>query len=845
MIRYFYRTVAAHLRSSPVLYTLTALGVALGVASVVSIQLLNQSAIASFSGSLRAIDGDADILILGETGTFSERVYTRVLGEPDVAAAWPIYRARAAVSGHDGLFLKIIGLDLVSAASLPLLRALRPESSGPSGHALLETPGMAISPALSGQVGWEVGDTVEVTSGARRVDLQIQGILDLRHVAPGASRTLALMDIAQAQGIFGGLGRLHEIGVRAREGISVTALAKRMGGRLGPGLRVVTPAQRTEEARSLLGAFRLNLTALSLVSLVVGAFLVFSSMQACLIRQRPEFGLLRCLGATPLQILGLILGEALLVGTVGILLGIPAGYWTARANLDAVSGTLTSVYVLEEIESVDLSFEGLTLGMLVGMGGALAGTLLPALDLSRRETRDLLDGFSLTSRALRYARPLFWAGVCLLTLAGMWYGIFGRSWRPSGFVLAAVVLLALPMGTPFLVQRITGSMRAPDFGFVFGLKSLAASLPNTSVSVAALSMAVCLLVGMTLLVESFRRTLDAWVKSSLRADIYITTETGNNRTQGSGLSTELVSSIETQPGVERVDTLQRVFVNVAQRSIPLAGVDLGTRTGEDGLVFLAGEARQVFRDARRLKGVLVGEPLAHAQKLRLGDSIEFGSPAGPVSFPVIGIYADYTEGGSMTMDRSVMEQTFGLVPIHSLAVFLEKGVDAATVTEDLRSRFSGVPLLIRTHRALRTEILRIFDQTFAVTGILEWVCLLIAVSAITLTLIVIGQEKRREIALYQTLGAYRSQIVWLFMNKGLSMAFLGIVLGSLAGLALGYILIFSIQKNYFGWSIQWSWPWLSLAEDFTVVLFACLVSSLYPALRASQTTALELREEEA
>ena len=199
----------------------------------------------------------------------------------------------------------------------------------------------------------------------------------------------------------------------------------------------------------------------------------------------------------------------------------------------------------------------------------------------------------------------------------------------------------------------------------------------------------------------------------------------------------------------------------------------------------------------------------------------------------------------MTIDRSVMEKRFGPVPVQSLAVFLKKGVDEERVTADLKARFPDVPLLIRTHGSLRTEILRIFDQTFAVTGILEWVCLLIAVSAITLTLIVIAQEKRHEIALYQTLGAYRRQIVWLFIHKGLSMGWMGIVLGSAAGVALGHILIFGIQKNYFGWSIQWFWPWLSLAEDFAVILLACLGSSLYPALRASQTTALELREEEA
>ncbi len=123
-------------------------------------------------------------------------------------------------------------------------------------------------------------------------------------------------------------------------------------------MRVHTPEQRQQDASGLLAAFRLNLTALSLISVFVGLFLVLTAVQAALVRRRTEFGVLRSLGATPRQVLGLIVAEAATVGLVGVVLGVPLGWLAALRNLDSVSGTLTNIYVLEGIETPDPAAAG-------------------------------------------------------------------------------------------------------------------------------------------------------------------------------------------------------------------------------------------------------------------------------------------------------------------------------------------------------------------------------------------------------------------------------------------------------------------------------------------------------
>ena len=270
-----------------------------------------------------------------------------------------------------------------------------------------------------------------------------------------------MTDIAEAQSLFGGAGILHRIGVKAAEGVDLARRRARIEDGLGGRADAVTPSERTGQAQQLLGAFRLNLTALSMVSLLVGTFLVFSSMRACLVWQRREFGVLRSLGSTPAQVLALILGEAALLGVMGVVIGIFAGYWTAIWNLDAVSSTLTNVYMLQEIESLEVSGGTLALAVFAGLGGALSGTLLPALDVWRRDTRTLLDTFPTQSTGIAAARNLFRLGLVLVAGALSWYWLLGWRWRPSGFILATAMMLCLPLLAPWLVQRLTGWVRVP------------------------------------------------------------------------------------------------------------------------------------------------------------------------------------------------------------------------------------------------------------------------------------------------------------------------------------------------------------------------------------------------
>ena len=839
MIRYFFKSLAAHFGAGRALFLLSVLGVALGVASVLSIQIINRNALGAFEGSMRAISGDADFTVLGRTPTISETLYPRVLGDPGVAGAWPLYRLDVALAGSEEIYLQILGLDLFAPMQIPWRETPETNSSP------LWDPGWAaVSPELAARRNWRVGDTFEVSSGSERTTLQVGALVDFRRTSPLANSRMVVMDIAQAQSAFGGRGVIHQIDVQVREESDPEQVKSRLSRALGPTVQLLTPEQRRQEASGLLGAFRLNLTALSLVSLFVGGFLIYSSTQASLVRRRNEFGLLRSVGTTRGQMLGLILGEVALLGTIGVLLGLPLGYGVASLSVERVSGTLTNLYLLEGIETLQLPLWLYAMAAAIGIGGAVGGALLPALEVSRRDARTLLLAYTLQERAGAGAFRLFLLGGLVLTLGLAGYLGFGRDWRPGGFALGVTLLIGLPLMTPWVVKRATHAMHTRGFGLLYGMKALGLRLQTTSFAVAALAVAVSLLIGITLMIGSFRRTVEIWINATVNADIYITTESWGRAYSAAPLDETLIREIRALPGVAQMDRLRQLRVYSGDRRISLAGVDMSLSADLGQFELIEGDLAEALRRCREEGAVIVSEPLARKDGLGVGSTLIVAGPTGEVAFPIAGISYDYSnEAGAAATDLGTLERAFGPGPINNAGLYLEEGVDPEAFVDGLKGRYVDLPLVIRSERSLREDVFRIFDQTFAVTRLLQAISLLIAVCGITLTLIVLARERISELALYRALGARRRQIFRVFLGKGLGMALFGLAMGAGGGVALALILILIINRAYFGWTIAFHWPWGALAEQAATILLASVLASLYPALRASRTPAAELSRE--
>lgn len=840
MSRYFLRSLLSHLRQNRSLYVLTVLGVALGVASVVCIQLLSRGAVGAFRGSVQAIAGRSDLTVVGPTPSLDEQALVTVLGCEGVEAAWPLARAHATCSGRPGETLEIVGLDVLSLASLPWV-----EGEFDAAGALGQPGWIALTPELAGELGLAPGDRFEVSAGSRRVPLVVGARVDFRRQNVSASRRLAVMDLAQLQALFGLRGRLAEIGVRVARGERMESVALALEERLGPGFSVLGIEARVAQTEELLQAFRLNLSALSLVSLFVGFFLVYTSLQASLVRRRVEFGVLRSLGASRGQVLGLILAEVTLLGLVGMVLGLALGWAGARGSLGDVSQTLTNVYLLDAIETLEMDPWVFVVAALTGVGGAVAGALVPALDLTRRHPRLLLSRVHLDERTTTLSPWFLGAALGLFALTALWYASIGRGWRPGGFVLGVAVLLGVPLLAPVFLVQVYGRVALRGMGIRYGLRGLVTRLRSSSFAVAALAISISILVGLTLLVASFRSTLELWVNSVIQADVYVTTPSYTRGVEQAVLDPALVEAMRRRPEVAQVDVLRRTRVALAGRPVNVIGVVMNLPGGQNRFPLLEGEAAAGFDLAARAGQVLISEPLSYRLGLREGDELTLPVRGGERRVRIAGVYYDYgSESGAVAMDLTTFAAAYGAGEPNSVSLYLTAGSDPDELVASLRQELAEAPLILRSNATLRGEVFRIFDQTFVVTRVLQGVCLLVAAIGAMLTLLVLAREQVAELALVRALGAPRGKIFVTFVGKGLGLGGGGLVLGMLGGVLLAVILIHPINYQYFGWTIRTDWSALWMGEEYASLLVVVILSSLYPAWKASRVAATELSRED-
>ena len=229
----------------------------------------------------------------------------------------------------------------------------------------------------------------------------------------------AAMDIGWAQELLGRSGRLDSDlpspRRKAREPKKVAAELRKI---VPADVTVAAPAQRGEEVEKMLAGFQLNLAAMSLVSLLVGMFLIYNTIEASVVRRRSEIGILRSLGATRGEVRGLFLGEAVVLGLGGIALGMVGGYFLARALVGTVAETISSLYVLVSVQQIVIAPWVWLSAFLLGLGSVLLAAWLPAQAAAATNPVEALHGGVRIERSVHLSRGWIFGGALSLAPRG-------------------------------------------------------------------------------------------------------------------------------------------------------------------------------------------------------------------------------------------------------------------------------------------------------------------------------------------------------------------------------------------------------------------------------------------
>ena len=810
------------------------LGVALGVGVVVAIDIANSSASRAFTLSSESIVGRATHQILGGPNGFPTEIYTRLRLELGIKQSAPVVTEFVRVGGSEQS-LRLLGVDpLAEPPFRSYLAGAGAETDWNALNRLIVEPGaVVISEALAGRLGLGLEDELEISAGGRFSRAQLVGVLQPdNNASRQALDDLIISDIATAQEMIGMSGRISRIDLII-DSEQVAALRAA----LPAGIRLVDVKDRNS-LDQMIAAFELNLQAMSLLALVVGLFLIYNTVTFSVVQRRATLGIMRSLGTTRGQIFRFILLEAFILGLVGTALGLALGIILGRGAVALVSQTISDLYFSVNVKGISIMPGTLAKGALIGVAASLLAAALPSWDATRTPPAGIMKR-SIEEETARRLLPAMTVSALALNLLG--FVLLGAE---DSLALGFAALLCIVVGgalftpaTMIVTMRLLQRPATLLFGVVGRLaaRTVIRSLSRTAVAVAALTVAVSVIVGVSAMIGSFRLTVADWLESSLGAQIYVSPPlfASNNPTVDVERGVKAIA--ESAPGVKAVSSARHVSVSAPEYP-DLPPVNLLASDFD-----IAGDRRQfkwstvaagAHQAALEAGAVMVSESFASRRGIdQTRDSITLDTERGPQLFEVFGVYYDYsTDQGAVYIARSVYDQFFDDPFISSLGVFVDEGAEPAAVIGELRARLADYDLRVQDNASLRGGALEVFDRTFAITIALRLLTTLVAFIGILSALMALQLEHAREYGVMRATGMTARQLTgFAVIQTGL----MGLVAGLLAlpiGLLLSLVLTHVINLRSFGWSMQFAPQPGQFVEALLVALVAALLAGLYPAL---------------
>lgn len=826
-----WRSLLRHLLRHPWQLVLSILGIALGVAVVLAVDLANASARKSFDLSMERVSGQATHRILGGPEGVPEAIYVQLRVQQGLRQMAPVVTGYGTNLDRPGKVLQILGVDLLAEAPLRNYQEQLEDGIALDPIALLSEPNTALFPPDAGP--------------ATQLRLQIGGKTQtLRRVGQLTGTTLEgllITDISTAQMLFDKVGKLSHIDLVLLQGPAGEKQARAIRDWLPENLTLERTVERNEATVEMSASFSLNLTAMSLLALVVGMFLIYNTMTFAVVQRRSLLGILRALGVTRREIFAVVLMEALLLGVVGTLLGSLLGIWLATGLVDLVTRAVNDLYYVLSVREFYLAPLSLAKVILLGLVATLVAAWLPA-----REAADAPPGVTL-SRAYLEARwranlpRLVLISLGMFTLGSVIFLVLPG--LIAAFIGLFLMILACALGTPGCVVMLVhlNQMLTRWSGPLLRMatRDVVRHLSRTGVAIAALMIAFATTVGVGIMVDSFRNGVIVWINDLVNADIYIAPPNFENGDYSTPVKPVVLKTLKDIPNVAAVSQYQYLDVMVADRPAQLLAMDLAPQS-KAGYRLLDSTAN-AWEQFEKEEAIIISEPLAYRQGLKVGDKLTLSSDRGDHDFSIAGIFLDYgSEHGRILMHQNTYHGYWRDRQVGSVGVFAAADADLEALRQVLETRLGPLQdLIMRSNRYIQEYTLTVFDRTFTITNVLRLLAIAVAFVGVVSALMALQLERAREFAVLRATGMTTGEIGWLVSLQTGFMGFLAGLLAIPVGLGMAFVLIFGINRRAFGWTLPFQVDPGILIQSVILAVFAALLAGAYPIWRMTRSNPAE------
>jgi putative ABC transport system permease protein len=831
---------------------LSIIGIALGVSVVVAIDLASDSAGRAFSTSMESITGRATHQIVGGPDGLPDSLYRFIRVDLAMRNCAPVVQGYAVLSRPEARrTLTLIGLDPFADNPFRNLTAGTRDISKKTSRAFLTQKGAVLmSQTTAQELEVKTGDPLPLRLGGQKETAFLAGCwtTDKASQQQGLGN-LILADIATAQELLHMSRRLSWIDLIIPDTPAGKKQLQQLASRLPAGVQIMRSQWHTETAQQMTQAFHLNLTAMSLLALLVGMFLIFNTMTFSVVQRRPLIGLLRALGVTRREIFYLIIQETFWLGVIGTVVGLAGGILLGKGMVRLVTQTLNDLYFVVATRSVSLSPWSMSKGVLLGIGATLVAGLKPAHEATLAPVGHVLRRSSSEVHLRRAVPKLSLLGLValLLGLLILWWpgrhvlvSFAGMVPLVVGFTLLtpAVLLIAVKALTPIMTKLagVLGRMSVRD---------VVAHMSRTAIAIAALALAVAAAVGVGTMIGTFRQTVQTWLENRLEADIYVSAPPLISRFNDATIDTMAVHSLTTLPGVRGLNIFREAQITTSTSRLHIIASRMGP-SSKRGFRWKSGKPEEIWPRFMKGEGVIISEPFAFHRHMQIGDLLTMPTAQGEIRLPILGVYYDYSSDmGFVFMDHDLYIHLWHDRRISGVGVYLQPSADPEKVMQQIRRVApENEEWIVQSNRALLKNSIAIFDRTFSVTYVLQTLSILVAFIGIFSSLMALQLEKGHELGVLRAIGLTPRQ-VWGYTT--LQTGVMGFVAGLLSlplGNVLALILIYVINKRSFGWTLQFQFLPHWIYQALLLAIFASVSAGLYPAWRMSRSApAGALREE--
>ena len=836
-LRFAYR----HFRSSFWAMALSMIAVALGVALVVAVRLMNSTVLQGFLDTVDATAGRAALTVSGDEGTsFSEDLVSRVAAVPGVELAVPLVRGVAFPNDESGELLTVHGVDLANDDAVRVYH-VRGESEtliDDLVEFLNQPNSILVGRQFADSRGIGVGQSLELVTPVGVKSFVVRGLLDPQGTARVLNGRVVVMDVFAAQPVFATPGQINQIDVLTSGGAEVGTVRAAIAPMLPSGIAVEEPEVRKHVLRKSIAAFQTMLSAFSLLATMAGFVVCFGRLQGLFETRVWEIGLLRAVGLRRLSVFSELSKEALLLGLGGATLGIPLGIAIARWSLPMLARTTALNFSLPvpAVAKPPIGDAPL-IGLLVGLAAALAAAVAPAARLARRSPVAALSMRGRESPPAastgRFAVGVLGATIVLLIAAQVALRLPVIGLATTVLMVIGAAALSGPMirGTIGWLRTKSGKLD-PTWRLV--VAHLDRAPRGTALTVTTLGIGLGTVIMIGTLGWSFEKSIVSVLAHRYSASLVVTSAFVRGGYETAPLSHSILRQLSEVSGVSAVAGEQHRRISYKGSSVLLAAFD--APCFESAIVCNWALSRPIDGALRLVadgKAVLVSPSFALQFGVKAGDTIRLNSASGDVELVVAAVAPGQPES-AIVLVRSVYSRLWDDPLVLWIHVASAQGTPTADVAQRIREQLGRrYRLRVLTSAEMINHFAEQVREAFSLQYVLEVVTLFLVLVGVGDTLAAAVVARRRQFGMMRAVGFHRVQLFRMVMLEGLSIGLLGLLLAIGLGLALGSFWVQVQFPALLGWTLEQYFPWTFVIVGGLVSMLICTVGAVVPSIRAA------------